>query len=61
MRIGGRKLFRRSDATKLMEEVSARVRRRISVRGWAPMMDGDEERPFDDVRLTVVEKNPIRQ
>lgn len=59
--VGGRKLFRRPDATKLMEEISARVHRRISVRRWASVMDGDEERPLDDVRLIVVEKNAARQ
>ncbi|AJC60500.1 hypothetical protein GZL_07952 [Streptomyces sp. 769] len=49
--LGLRRRFCRSEATKLVKEGSARFHRWLAVRRWAPVIEGDEKRALDDVRL----------
>lgn len=50
-----------AEGTDLVEEDSARLRGRVGVRGGASMVDGDEDRPLDDVRVLPAEKDAARQ
>lgn len=60
-RIGYRGLLRRADATKLVEERSARVCQRLPVRGSLAVIEGDDKRALDDVRLVPGKEDVARE